>query len=123
MAVEGDPAPATAPAADTSTESLRDRLFVSLDKTLPGYSEEKRVATESGAIGKVLGDVTHQAGSIAFVAVIGLLLILTLTIVGMFFIRGPLEDQMLTTIGGIIQSLIALVGTILGYIFGKSVAK
>lgn len=122
MAAADDPNP-PGTAVETTAEKLRTGIFASLDRSLPGFSEERRVATASGAIGKVLGDATHQAGSIAFVAVIGLLLILTMTILGMFFISAAIDDKLLTAVGGIIQSLIALVGTILGYIFGKSVSK
>ncbi|WP_175624094.1 hypothetical protein [Bosea sp. TND4EK4] len=113
----GDPN-STPPASE-----LAKQLAATLGSVRSRFNRESaRVDKESssGGIGRWIGDASHHPGSIAFIAVIGLLICLFTCLIIFAFAPTARLAVIIDKIHTTGAALIALLGTILGYIFGKA---
>ena len=107
----------------TNVDGLRDRLREALQSASRQYPAERKRAEDSakgGFLSRIIGDTTHHAGSIAFISVIGLLTILGGTLWALFYGQPEYNADYFENVKSIVQALMTLIGTILGYLFGRS---
>lgn len=68
--------------------AARERIRAAVESAYKRFPQEKQRAADSlngGLLGRIIGDSGHHAGSIAFISVLGLLIILLVTVLGLVF--------------------------------------
>lgn len=96
-----------------------DRLLKNIRTIRPSLDKiyiEERNRSNSGMIGRFIGDQSHHVGSISVISVVGILILIFTCLMIIAFTDFSNVSDSAKSIG---QSLVALIGTILGYLFGK----
>jgi len=109
-----------APLPPTNLSSIFKKAVVNFqaERTKIDRSDDR------GSLGSIIGTESYHAGNISLIAITGLLIILLVSIVGMLCINAKTPESVtkLEDVKSVILTILGLTGTILGYIFGKSVS-
>ena len=125
----GESSPSKTPRSADSSPLAPPTSLTSIFKDAAVQFRTERInidksVSDGGRLGSIIGTESYHASNIALIAISGLLVILFVSIIGLLSItvKTPESITKLEDVKSIILAILGLTGTILGYIFGKSVS-